>query len=74
MNADGTDVNTACRSNGKSLLVTGDDFGQVNLFKFPVVTKKQTHKEYIGHSSHVTRARFAFDDTFLITTGGIYYF
>ncbi len=60
MKADGTDVYTTCRSNTKSLLVTGGDFVQVNLFKFPVVTKKQNHKVYSGHSSIVTRARFAF--------------
>ncbi len=28
------------------------------------------HKEYIGHSSHITKVRFSFDDNFLISTGG----
>lgn len=34
-NADGTDVNTVCRSYDKSLLVSGDDWGKVKLFSFP---------------------------------------
>ena len=33
--ADGTDVNAASCSNGASLLATADDFGKVNLFRFP---------------------------------------
>lgn len=33
--SDGTDINASCRSNDKSLLVTGDDFGKVHLFSHP---------------------------------------
>lgn len=33
--SDGTDINAVCRSNDKSLLVTGDDFGKVHLFTYP---------------------------------------
>lgn len=35
-----------------------------------MVVAKQKRKEYIGHSSHVTRVRFTFDDSFLVSTGG----
>ena len=38
--ADGTDINTCCRSNNKKLVATGDDFGAVNLFKYPSVKLK----------------------------------
>ena len=38
--ADGTDVNSVSRSNGKKLLATGDDFGNVNLFRYPCVSDK----------------------------------
>lgn len=39
-NADGTDVNTVCRSNDEKLLVTGDDFGKVKLFANPAAQPK----------------------------------
>jgi microtubule-associated protein-like 6 len=39
--------------------------------KYPVVVDKQKRKEYVGHSSHVTRVRFTFDDSFLISVGGL---
>ena len=38
--ADGTDINTCCRSHKKDLVATGDDFGAVNLFKYPSVKLK----------------------------------
>jgi hypothetical protein len=33
---DVTDVNTSCRSKDKRVLATGDDFGHVKLFNYPV--------------------------------------
>ena len=38
--ADGTDVNSVDRSHGKQLLATGDDFGNVNLYRYPCVSDK----------------------------------
>ena len=38
--ADGTDVNSVDRSHGKQLVATGDDFGNVNLYRYPCVNKK----------------------------------
>ena len=38
--ADGTDINTVGRNNAGSLVATGDDFGKVNLFRFPVPQAK----------------------------------
>jgi len=33
------------------MLVTSDDFGCVNLFKYPVLAPKSGHKSYKGHCS-----------------------
>lgn len=67
---DGTDVNYCDRNNAGTLMVTGDDFGKVNLFRYPVAKQGNKAKAYGGHSAHVTRTRFTADDQFVISTGG----
>ncbi|XP_074547718.1 echinoderm microtubule-associated protein-like 1 isoform X9 [Halichoeres trimaculatus] len=68
--SDGTDINAACRSNDKSLLVTGDDFGKVHLFSHPCSQFRAPSHVYGGHSSHVTNVSFLHDDSYLVSTGG----
>jgi len=34
------------------------------------VVPKAKHKEYVGHSSYVTKVKFSADDSFLYSTGG----
>ena len=67
---DYTDVNAVDRSRNGTLLATGDDFGQVKLFKYPSVKEKAGFNDYYGHSSHVTGVKFTANDTFVISTGG----
>jgi len=52
------------------VLATGDDFGKVNLFKYPCVQEKSASKSFIGHSSHVTEVKFSASDKYVISTGG----
>ena len=47
------DVNSINRSKDGTNSVTGDDFGKVNLFKFPCTVLKAQSNEYFGNSSHV---------------------
>lgn len=68
--ADGTDVNACARSQSKTLLATGDDFGQLKLFNYPCVKPGSRFKKYIGHSAHVTNVTWLHGDAKLITTGG----
>ncbi|KAM8915147.1 echinoderm microtubule-associated protein-like 1 isoform 5-T5 [Spinachia spinachia] len=68
--SDGTDVNAACRSGDKSLLVTGDDFGKVHLFSYPCSQFRAPSHVYGGHSSHVTNVTFLHGDGCLVSTGG----
>ena len=56
--------------NNGELLITSDDFGSVNLYNYPVVSKGNGSKTGKGHSSHVTNARFNKSDAYVVTTGG----
>lgn len=68
--SDGTDINAVCRTNDKSLLVTGDDFGKVHLLTYPCSQFRAPGNIYGGHSSHVTNVSFLYDDSYLVSTGG----
>jgi len=68
--ADGSDVNSCCASNSQKLIVSGDDFGRVNLFSFPACQPKSLHHSFGGHSSHVTSVCFLHDDSRVLSTGG----
>ncbi|NXM32321.1 EMAL1 protein, partial [Oxyruncus cristatus] len=68
--SDGTDINAICRSHGRKLLSTGDDFGKVHLFSYPCSQFRAPSHVYGGHSSHVTNVDFLCEDTHLISTGG----
>ncbi|XP_060877124.1 echinoderm microtubule-associated protein-like 2 isoform X1 [Metopolophium dirhodum] len=68
--ADGTDVNACERSNGSKVMATGDDFGKVKLYSYPVKQPKSLCHVYGGHSSHVTNVTFLHDDSRLISIGG----
>jgi microtubule-associated protein-like 6 len=64
-------VNSTCRSHSRAVLASADDLGKVKLFKYPCVVEKGAQfKEYMGHSSHVTKCKFSANDNFLVTTGG----
>lgn len=68
--SDKTDVNSVDRSkNNGNLLVTGDDFGLVKIFKYPA-PEGTKFKKYVGHSAHVTSVRWLHDNSYVISTGG----
>ena len=66
---DGSDINSVDRDVRGKLLASGDDFGQVKLFNYPVVKEDSQFNAYDGHSSHVTNVRWTADNT-LVSTGG----
>ncbi|TNV87854.1 hypothetical protein FGO68_gene13813 [Halteria grandinella] len=68
--ADFTDVNSVCRSHDQTLLISGDDFGKVKLFKYPCWKERALNYAYRGHSSHVTEVKFTVDDRLVVSAGG----
>ncbi|XP_060790211.1 echinoderm microtubule-associated protein-like 5 isoform X1 [Neoarius graeffei] len=64
------EVTTACLSNDRQVLATGDDLGYVKLFRYPVKGKYVKFKRYVAHSTHVTNVRWTHDDSLLVTVGG----
>jgi len=66
---DGSQINSVAVNDGRSLCITGDDEGNVNLFRYPV-QKGGKLKAFSGHSSHITRVHFALDDKYVLSAGG----
>lgn len=67
---DGSDVHGVDVNKGKTLVVTGDNNGNVNLFRYPVLDAVNRKRIAIGHSSHVTRVKFTPNGRYVISTGG----
>jgi len=68
--ADGTDINACSRSRDKQMLCSGDDFGKVHLFKYPVVQPQSVNQSAMAHCSHVTNVQFLNENFGVISTGG----
>jgi WD40 repeat protein len=66
---DGSNVNSVDAQFDKQLCITGDDEGNVNLFRYPV-RKGAKLKAHSGHSSHVPRVRFTTSGEHVISAGG----
>lgn len=71
-----TDVNAVDRDAAHNLLVTGDDFSSVNLYRYPAFAQRAKHKSFVGHSSFVTNVRFlqpkaqSRDELCVVSAGG----
>lgn len=68
--SDGTDVNGCSRSKDGRVIATANEDGIVRMFRYPSDVGRGDHKTYVGHSFHVTKCCFSFNDEFLITIGG----
>jgi WD40 repeat protein len=69
-NSDGKHLLSACRSRNQTLVATSDEFGRVNLFRYPCIDQKSNPKSYKGHCSGVTKVRFLDNDNYCVSTGG----
>jgi len=68
---DGSDVSAVDRSPDEKLLATGDNYGKVNLFRYPIPFENATGNVYSGHSSHVKCVRWTGDQQYLLSVGGM---
>jgi microtubule-associated protein-like 6 len=63
-------LTAVCRSNGKDLVATSNNYGDIRVYNSPCV---QTEANYIllkSHGANAQNCRFVCDDSLLITTGG----
>jgi len=67
---DGTDVNSVAKSPDGKLLASGDDYGNVNLFRYPALSATNQRRVTIGHASHVMNVGFSGDSKLLYSVGG----
>lgn len=51
------------------MLVDGDDWGHVNVFRMPV-RMGGIPRSYAGHSEHVVNVMFSADDSYMYSVGG----
>uniref|UniRef100_A0A8C7DL04 EMAP like 5 n=1 Tax=Oncorhynchus kisutch TaxID=8019 RepID=A0A8C7DL04_ONCKI len=64
------DINSVDANFNNQVLVTADDYGLVKLLRYPCVRKGAKFKKYLGHSAHITNARWSHDHQWVITIGG----
>ncbi|EGB06694.1 hypothetical protein AURANDRAFT_65333 [Aureococcus anophagefferens] len=65
-----TDDLTSCsRSFDKELLATSDDYGTVNLYRWPCVAPGAPAKTFVGHGPRVAMVRFTPKSDFLASAG-----
>lgn len=67
---DGTHINCVDFSADGKLVATADDFGLLNVYRYPVMSLKHKARSYCGHSEHVVRCVFTKDKSKIFTIGG----
>ncbi|XP_013411002.1 echinoderm microtubule-associated protein-like 2 isoform X2 [Lingula anatina] len=68
---EGEDLSCTARSHYRDYLAVGDTEGAVRLYKYPCAAHKPEYYEKKHYSSNVTSVGFLFDDSYVISTGGV---
>lgn len=67
---DGSDINHCALSKDGAILATGDDWGGVNFYNYPVRGSEAVSRTYRAHSEHVVRVAFEQFDSWFFSVGG----
>ena len=70
MSEDGSHINGVEVSQDKKLIASADDFGLLNIYRYPCLSVKHKARSYAGHSEHVVRALFTPEADRIFTIGG----
>lgn len=65
-----TMVNAACLSLTKDIAVTGDNFGYLKMFRYPVFNELSPYKLFLGHSSDIRCIKFSQNNSHVLSVGG----
>ena len=66
----GSDINSVDVAPNRKLLVTGDDFKRIKLYRYPCVVEGARCKEYKGHSAHIPTVKFHHLSQWVFSVGG----
>ena len=53
-----------------NIIVTGDDFGLINILNYPCLDENWQSLRLKAHSEHVCKVKFAGDGDYIISIGG----
>ncbi|CAM6002125.1 unnamed protein product [Sphagnum balticum] len=68
--SDFTDVNSCDASPDLGVIISGDDFKKVNLYRYPCVVKGAVRLTYTGHGSHVMGVVLSCSRQYVASIGG----
>jgi WD40 repeat protein len=63
-------VNTLEVSPSRAFVVSGDDAGQVQLYRFPVLARGHQSQSVHSHASNVAAVRWSVDEKYVLSVGG----
>ena len=66
---DGEGIDSCCRAKNQKVLATGEDNGQVKIFRYPSTAVHSGFKAYKAHSGSVKNLQFMNNDTYLVSSG-----
>ena len=67
---DGCVLSATCRSQSGVVLASADNYGRLQLWRYPASGDAPCSRKYAGHAAQIANLTFSSDDVRLLTTGG----